>query len=67
MRFRPEGTDTRVELVHYGWEQPGRKAKAARRAYRLGWGYVLNAFEGRRTAGMTVLDLLARRELRERA
>jgi uncharacterized protein YndB with AHSA1/START domain len=59
VRFHPEGSGTRVELVACGWEHWGRGARRARRGYRLGWGYVLNVFAERRTAGMRVLDGVA--------
>jgi hypothetical protein len=56
VRFVPEGAGTRVELVSEKWENWGEKAERAHRAYNLGWGYVLNVWAGRRTAGMALLD-----------
>lgn len=56
VRFHPEGSGTRVELVSSGWENWGRGAKGARRGYDVGWSYVLNVWAGRRTARMRVLD-----------
>ena len=56
VRFHPEASGTRVELVSSCWENWGRGARRARRGYDLGWGYVLNVWAGRRTAGMRVLD-----------
>jgi hypothetical protein len=57
--FVPEGTGTRVELVSDRWERWGEGAKGAHRGYGVGWGYVLNVWAGRRTAGMLALDVLA--------
>ncbi|MGH7537785.1 MAG: SRPBCC domain-containing protein [Gemmatimonadales bacterium] len=56
VRFEPEGGGTRLVLTATKWENWGRGARAARRGYRLGWGYVLNVWAGRRTAGMRLLD-----------
>ena len=56
LRFLPEGSGTRLELVSSHWENWGRDAKRARRGYDVGWGYVLNVWAGRRTAKMRVLD-----------
>lgn len=56
VRFHPEGSGTRLELVSSGWENWGRGAKGARRGYDVGWGYVLNVWADRRTAKMSVLD-----------
>lgn len=42
--FAPEGGGTRLVLTHTGWETLGRDAKKARRAYPLGWTYVLNCY-----------------------
>ncbi len=57
--FAKEGTGTRVTLTSTNWERWGKGAKAARRGYSLGWGYVLNVWAGRRTFGMAVLDAIA--------
>jgi uncharacterized protein YndB with AHSA1/START domain len=56
VRFMPETTGTRVELVATKWENWGKKAKLARRGYNLGWGYVLNVWAERRTTGMRLVD-----------
>ena len=37
----------------------GRGAARARRGYRVGWGYVLKVWAGRRTLGMSLLDGVA--------
>jgi uncharacterized protein YndB with AHSA1/START domain len=58
LTFHPEGSGTRLELVASHWERWGRGAKRARRGYDLGWGYVLNVWAGRRTAGMALLDCI---------
>jgi uncharacterized protein YndB with AHSA1/START domain len=59
VRFHPEGSGTRVELISTGWEHWGRGARGARRGYGIGWAYVLNVWAERRTAGMRVLDGVA--------
>jgi len=53
VRFAPNVSGTRVELIATGWEnwRPQRQAKLARRGYRMGWGYILDYWAGRRTAG----------------
>ncbi len=56
--FTPDGAGTRVRLVSWGWERWGRRAGLARRGYRLGWGYLLNVWADRRTAGMAVVEAL---------
>jgi uncharacterized protein YndB with AHSA1/START domain len=58
LTFVPEGTGTKVTLTSVGWERLGKAAHRARRGYYVGWGYVLNTWAGRRTAGMAVLELL---------
>lgn len=58
VRFAPEGEGTRLELIHSGWERRGAKAKSVRRAYNLGWVYVLQHFEARRGFTVRALDLL---------
>lgn len=58
IEFKAEGKGTRVELTSTGWERWGRKANRARKAYNVGWGYVLNVWAGRRTVGMSVLDTI---------
>lgn len=52
----PQGT--KVTLTSWGWERWGRGAKAARRGYHMGWGYILKVFGQQRTLGMSVLDLM---------
>lgn len=48
VRFLPDGTGTRVELVHSGWEALGALAKTARNGYPIGWAYVLRLYANRR-------------------
>jgi hypothetical protein len=48
VRFTPEGTGTRLELVHEGWERFGAMAARVRRGYGVGWAYVLRLWAGRR-------------------
>jgi hypothetical protein len=58
LRFVPEGSGTRLELTADKWENWGRNARRARRGYEIGWGYVLNVWAERRTAGMLLLEVL---------
>jgi hypothetical protein len=59
IEFLPEGSGTLLRLTADVWERWGRGAARARKGYRVGWGYVLNVWAGRRTAGMSVLDAVA--------
>jgi hypothetical protein len=47
IRFVPAGSGTRLELTHTGWERLGAMARKARRAYPLGWTYVLRLWADR--------------------
>ena len=47
VRFLAEGTGTRVELEHRGWEAIAEKAAGKRDNYDNGWGQVLAAYEQR--------------------
>jgi uncharacterized protein YndB with AHSA1/START domain len=47
VRFTSEGSGTRLELIHTGWERLGQEARKARRGYPMGWTYVLNHWAGR--------------------
>lgn len=47
LRFTSGENGTRLDLIHTGWEALGRDARKARRAYPLGWTYVLNCWAGR--------------------
>lgn len=47
VRFLAEGTGTRVELEHRGWEAIADEAPAKRENYDAGWDKVLEAYEGR--------------------
>jgi hypothetical protein len=49
--FTADGTGTRVDLEHRGWERLGEVAAEAREEYTQGWPRVLAAFE--RSSGMT--------------
>ena len=49
VRFLAEGTGTRVELEHRGWESVDAEAPAKRGSYDSGWGVVLGRF-GERVA-----------------
>jgi DNA-binding transcriptional ArsR family regulator len=44
VRFVAEGSSTRVELTHRGWELLGEQAMAARSGYLAGWPVVLARF-----------------------
>jgi uncharacterized protein YndB with AHSA1/START domain len=59
VRFVPERTGTRVELVSTGWERLGSRARAARRGYSIGWGSVLATYAGRRSASMVLFAILS--------
>jgi uncharacterized protein YndB with AHSA1/START domain len=48
VRFTAEGSRTRLQLTHSGWERLGEKAARARKAYGPGWTYVLALWAGRR-------------------
>jgi uncharacterized protein YndB with AHSA1/START domain len=41
MRFVPEGTGTRIDLEHRGWERLGEDAAKVYTSYDVGWDYVL--------------------------
>ena len=43
--FTPDGTGTRVDLEHRGWERLGEVAAEAREEYTQGWPRVLSSFE----------------------
>jgi hypothetical protein len=58
VRFVPDGRRTKVELVATNWENFGTKAARARRAYDVGWGYILNVWVGRRTPRMRLMDVV---------
>jgi uncharacterized protein YndB with AHSA1/START domain len=44
VRFTSEGTGTRVDLEHRGWERLGEEAVEKRRGYEAGWPGVLTRF-----------------------
>ena len=52
IRFRAEGTATRVDVLHTGFERHEADAEAVRASYDQGWGTVLDLFadEARREA-----------------
>jgi uncharacterized protein YndB with AHSA1/START domain len=56
IRFEPEASGTRVELVSDKWENWGKNAGRARRGYDLGWGYILNVWAGKRSGRMALVD-----------
>jgi uncharacterized protein YndB with AHSA1/START domain len=43
IRFIPDGTATRVELEHSGWEQDAR-LRDGRKSYDEGWDFVLGHY-----------------------
>lgn len=55
VRFVVDGTGTRVELTHRGWEALGSLATTARRGYPMGWAYVLRLYAGRGTSPFVLL------------
>jgi uncharacterized protein YndB with AHSA1/START domain len=54
VRFEPAGEATQVTLTHTGFERLGSDARAARRAYPLGWTYVMGLY-GRRGGPLMAL------------
>jgi hypothetical protein len=46
LRFTAVGKETRLELVHTGWERLGNAARKTRNGYNLGWNYVLRRWAG---------------------
>ncbi len=54
VRFIPDGSGTRVELLHTGWEALGDLAKTARNGYPIGWAYVLRLYADRRHSPMVI-------------
>jgi len=44
--FESEGDETRVRLVHSGWEHMGESAAAMRAGYDQGWEGVLGLYQG---------------------
>ena len=57
VRFTPEGSGTRMELIHSHWERLGDKAKVARRGYPIGWAYVLSLYADRHGPLVVTLDV----------
>jgi uncharacterized protein YndB with AHSA1/START domain len=71
LRFRAAGDRTLVELQHSGFERLGPKGSRIRRAYPIGWAYVLGLYADRRgpfIIAITALSsaLMAIRAWRER-
>ena len=71
LQFTADGTRTRVELRHSGFECLGPKGSRIRRAYPIGWAYVLGLYAERRgpfIVGIKALTtaLMALRAWRER-
>ncbi len=54
VRFTPDGSGSRVELVHSGWEALGSLARTARRGYPIGWAYMLRLYAERRTSPLVL-------------
>jgi uncharacterized protein YndB with AHSA1/START domain len=50
LRFLPDGSGTRLELTHTGWERLGPIAAKVRRGYGIGWVYVLKHWAGQRSS-----------------
>ena len=70
-RFTAADARTRVELRHSGFERLGPKGSRIRRAYPIGWAYVLGLYTERRgplvvVIGMLTSALMALRARRER-
>ena len=58
VRFTAEGTATRVELEHSGFERLGALARRAHRGYPLGWAYVLGRYAGKRGPFMAFITVM---------
>ena len=50
IRFGADGSGTRVELVHTGWEELGDRAAEMLGSYDSGWDYVLGRYVERANA-----------------
>lgn len=50
IRFQPQGSGTRVELVHTDWESLGEQAAEVFGNYDTGWDLVLGEYLGRANA-----------------
>ncbi len=59
VRFVAEEKGTRVELLSSGWERLGTRARSARRGYDIGWGSVLDAYAGRKSATLALFAVLS--------
>jgi uncharacterized protein YndB with AHSA1/START domain len=44
--FHPAGKETRVELIHSGWEHLGKEGAGMRAGYDKGWDFVLGLYAG---------------------
>jgi uncharacterized protein YndB with AHSA1/START domain len=51
--FSPDGTGTRIDLEHRGWEALGDRADEAADGYEEGWSYVLGERYAQAAAGAT--------------
>ncbi len=60
IRFVPEGTGTRVELISTGWERLGARGRRERKGYDIGWGSVLDVFAGRSSVAIVVFGIISR-------
>jgi hypothetical protein len=59
LTFKAEGTGTRLELVHRGWEGLGERGHREAKGYNIGWRYVLDVWAGKKGPFIVVLDLVA--------
>ncbi len=55
LRFSAAADGTRLDLTQSGWENSGRDPKRLRRAYGIGWAYVLRIWAGQRRAPIVLL------------
>jgi hypothetical protein len=58
VRFTADGSRTRVELRHRGWERLGPKGSRIRRAYPIGWAYVLGLYAQRGGLFLATMNVL---------
>ena len=59
VRFTAAGANTRVVLTHTGFERLGPKGSRMRRAYPIGWAYVLGLYADRRGPFIVAIKALS--------
>jgi uncharacterized protein YndB with AHSA1/START domain len=59
IRFQPDGSGTRVELVSSGWEDQSRNIGGSYRGYEMAWRAVLDGYSGRYTPVRLLFNLMS--------